>query len=37
MNSLALKTFLAIAETGSLVNASERLFVSQSTVAQAVL
>ena len=32
MNSVALKTFLAIAETGSLVNASERLFVSQSTV-----
>lgn len=32
MNLVALKTFLAIVETGSLVNASERLFVSQSTV-----
>jgi len=32
MNLAALKTFLAIIETGSLVNASERLFVSQSTV-----
>ena len=32
MNLSALKTFLAIVETGSLVNASQRLFVSQSTV-----
>ena len=32
MNLNALKTFLAIVETGSLVKASERLFVSQSTV-----
>ncbi len=32
MNLSALKTFLTIVETGSLVNASERLFVSQSTV-----
>ena len=32
MNLAALNTFLAIVETGSLVNASERLFVSQSTV-----
>jgi len=32
MNLTALNTFLAIVETRSLVNASERLFVSQSTV-----
>jgi len=32
MNLAALNTFLAIVETGSLVKASERLFVSQSTV-----
>ncbi|MGH1538893.1 MAG: LysR family transcriptional regulator [Arenicella sp.] len=32
MNLSNLHTFLAIAETGSLVKASERLFVSQSTV-----
>lgn len=32
MNLASLNTFLAIIETGSLVNASERLFVSQSTV-----
>jgi len=32
MNLAALKTFLAIIETGSLVSASERLYVSQSTV-----
>ena len=32
MNLSALKTFLTIVEAGSLVNASERLFVSQSTV-----
>ncbi|MGB1309814.1 MAG: LysR family transcriptional regulator [Leucothrix sp.] len=32
MNLAGLNTFLAIVETGSLVKASERLFVSQSTV-----
>lgn len=32
MNDAALRTFLAIAETGSLVRASERLNVTQSTV-----
>ena len=32
MNLTALQTFLAIAETGSLVRASERLNVTQSTV-----
>ena len=32
MNLSALNTFLAIVETGSLVKASERLFISQSTV-----
>ena len=32
MNQSALKTFIAIIETGSLVKASERLNVTQSSV-----
>ena len=32
MNIIALKTFIAIIETGSLVRASERMHVTQSTV-----
>ena len=32
MNITSLKTFLAIVETGSLVRASEKLHVTQSTV-----
>ena len=32
MNDAALCTFIAIADTGSLVRASERLNVTQSTV-----
>ena len=32
MNTITLETFVAIVETGSLVRASERLHVTQSTV-----